>query len=160
LDRGELGGLAVGEVLGVLPDREPGAFEVAGEPEVALPARLVPDLAEDVVQCLGREHHDVERIHSADRVRDPFGDRPGDPRGHVRRDQFDLVAALFAERVEERQHGLAVPARCGPDQPAGVMVHDNGEVPLPLAVADLVSSKRVSACDISAFMAASVRQEG
>ena len=36
LDRGELRGLAVGEVLGVLPDREPGALQLAGELEVAL----------------------------------------------------------------------------------------------------------------------------
>jgi hypothetical protein len=84
LDRGELRGLAVGEIFGVLSDREPGAFELAGELQVALAPRLVPDLAADVVQRLCREHHDMKRIHAADRVGDPFGDRPRDPGGHVR----------------------------------------------------------------------------
>jgi len=138
LDRGELRRLAVGEVLRVLPDREPGAFELAGELDVALAARLVPDLATNVVERLGGEHHDVERVDASDGVGNAFGDRTRDPRGHVGRHQFDLFAAFFAERVKERQHRLAVPAGCGPDQAAGVMVHDDGQVPLALAVADLV----------------------
>ena len=63
----ELGRLAVGEVLGVLPDREAGAFELAGELQVALAARLVPDLAADLVERLGGEHHDVERVDARTR---------------------------------------------------------------------------------------------
>ena len=80
----------------------------------------------------------MERVDAADRVGHALGDRPGDPRGHVGGDQFDLFAALFAERVEEREHRLAVAAGGGPHQPPGVMVDDDGQVPLALAVADLV----------------------
>ena len=76
---------------------------------------------------------------------DALGDRPGDPGGHVGRDQFDLFAALFAERVEEREHGLAVPAGRGPHQPAGVMVNDDGQVPLALAMARSRRSRSAAA---------------
>ena len=55
LDLSELGGLAVGEVLGVLPDREPGALQLPGELEVALPAGFVSDLPADLVQRVGRQ---------------------------------------------------------------------------------------------------------
>jgi hypothetical protein len=79
LDRRELDGLAVGEVLGVLPDREPGAFELAGELQVAVAARVVPDLAADLVQRLGGEHHDVKRVDAPLGLRAAFGDRSGDP---------------------------------------------------------------------------------
>jgi len=41
LDRGELDGLAVGEVLGVLPHRKPGALQLTRELQVALPAGFV-----------------------------------------------------------------------------------------------------------------------
>jgi hypothetical protein len=122
LDRGELRCLAIGEVLRVLPDREPGALQLSGELDVALATGLVPHLPADLVERFGGEHHDVERVHAPDRLRDPFGDRPGDPGGHVRRHQFDLFAALLAQRVEARKHRPAVPARSSPHQPAGVMV--------------------------------------
>jgi hypothetical protein len=138
LDARELRLLAVGEVLRVLPDREPGAFELAGEREVPLSSRLVPHLAANLVERLGGEHHDMKRVHAPDRVRAPLRDRPGDPGGHVRGDQLDLFATLVTELVEEREHRLAVPARGGPHQPAAVMVHDDGQVALTLAVADLV----------------------
>jgi hypothetical protein len=55
LDRGGLGGLAIGEVLRVFPDREPGALQLPGEFEVPVTARLVPDLAANVVERVGRE---------------------------------------------------------------------------------------------------------
>ena len=64
LDPGELGLLAVGEVLGVLPEREPGALELARELRLAFAARLVPDLAADLVERLGRELDDVERVEA------------------------------------------------------------------------------------------------
>ena len=83
LDRGKLDGLAVGEVLGVLPDREPRTLELARELEIPLASCLVPHLAANLVQRLGGEHHDMKRVHAPDRVRDPFGDRPRDPGGHV-----------------------------------------------------------------------------
>ena len=52
LDARELGLLAGGEVLGVLPQREPGALEVLGELPLPGPARFVSDLAADDVPAL------------------------------------------------------------------------------------------------------------
>jgi DNA recombination-dependent growth factor C len=80
-----------------------GRFEAGVAEEFA---RLVSDLAADLVQRVGREHHDVKRVHAADRVRETVGDRAGDPAGHVAGHQFDLFAARFAELIEERLDGL------------------------------------------------------
>jgi hypothetical protein len=52
--------------------------------------------------------------------------------------QETSLTALFAEQIQELLDRLAVPARTGPHEPAGVMVHDNGEVSLPLADRDLI----------------------
>ncbi len=138
LDRRELGGLAVGEVLGVLPDREPGAFELPGELQVPLAARFVPDFAADLVQRVGGEHHDVERVHASLGLGCAFCDRPRDPAGHVGGDQLQCFAALFTQLVKEREHGPAVAARGGPHQPAAVMADHDSEVSLSLAMADLI----------------------
>ena len=138
LDPRELDLLAGGEVLGVLPEREAGVLELARERGQAFPARLVPDLAADLVERLGRQLDDVERVEAQLGVGAAFRDRPGDPGGHVARHQFQLFAALFAEPVEERLGRLAVTAGRGPHQPSSVVVDDDGQVPLPLAVADLV----------------------
>jgi hypothetical protein len=69
-----------------------------------------------------------------------LSDRPGDPGGHVTRHEFDLFAALLAERVKAREHGPAVPAGGGPHQPAGVMVNHDGQVSLAFAMADLAGT--------------------
>src|SRR5659263_321135 len=49
-DPGQLGRLLLGEVFGVLPQRVPGVFEVAGVPAEALLAGRVPGLAANLVQ--------------------------------------------------------------------------------------------------------------
>ena len=76
LDVSELRVLAGSQVLGVLPQREPRSLEVLGDLGLAGFSGLVPDLSADVVQRLGRELHDMERIDAALRVREPLGDRP------------------------------------------------------------------------------------
>ena len=53
LDASELELLARGQVLGVLPEREPGALELFREPLLALAASLVPDLATDLIERVG-----------------------------------------------------------------------------------------------------------
>jgi len=85
LDARELGFLAAGEVLGVLPEREARALELARDGRLAGPAGLVSDLAADLVERVGRERHDVEGVHAADRVRAALGERGGDPGRHVGR---------------------------------------------------------------------------
>ncbi len=81
----------------------------------------------------------MKRVDAADRVGEPVGDRPGDPAGHVAGHQLDLLAALLAQFVEERLHGLAVTAGCRPDQPAAVVADDDGQVALALAMAYLIN---------------------
>ena len=96
-DPGELGVLALGQVLRPLPQREPGAFEILGELLVAGAARLVPDGATDLVERVGRGLDDMPRIEADDRVGAALGDGPGDPLGVVAGDQPDLLAALGAQ---------------------------------------------------------------
>lgn len=81
---------------GVHPEREPGAFELSGEPRLAGLAGVVPDVAADLVQRVGSEFHDVERVQADLGVGAPAGDRDGDPVGHVAGDQLDLLAAVVS----------------------------------------------------------------
>ena len=62
---------------------------------------VVPDLAANLVQRVGGEHHDMKRVDATDRVREPVSDGRGDPAGHVAGHKFDLFAARLAERIEE-----------------------------------------------------------
>ncbi len=101
------GGLAVGEVLGVLPQRAAGAFEVLGDRDLAAPARVVSDLAADLVQCVAGERHDVRRVYGTDRVGESLGDRRPRCRPPCRRTNLICtqgsspeVAAVAARRAE------------------------------------------------------------
>ena len=101
-------------------------------------AGLVPDLAADLVQRVGREVDDVEWVHAPDRVRAPLADRASDRFGHVAGHQLDLFAAFFAQQIEELLDGLAVAAGGCPEQPAGVVVDDHGEVPVALSIREVI----------------------
>ena len=61
---GELLLVAFGEPLGVHPQRVAGAFELCGQPGLAGFASVVPDLAADLVERVGAELDDVERIEA------------------------------------------------------------------------------------------------
>ena len=138
LDPRQLELLALGQVLGVLPQREPGAFELAGELGLALAAGLVPDLAADLVQRVGGGLDDVKRVQTHDRVRAPLGHRAGDPVGVIAGHQLDPLQALVSEEIEELLGRFAVATRVRPDQLAGVVVDHDREVSLPLANRDLI----------------------
>ena len=131
--------LAGGEVLGVLPQREAGALEVARELGLAAAARLVPDLATDLIKRVGGELDHVERIDAALGVGAALGDRRSDPGSHVAGHQLDLFAALFTELIEEALDGRAVAAGGRPHQPAGVVADDDGQIALAPAVRYLVN---------------------
>jgi len=133
LDAGELELLALGQVARVLPERESGALELAGELRLSLAARVVPDIAADLVERVGGELDQVERVVADAGVRAPFADGPGDPGGHVAGDEPDLVAAVFAEQLQELLDGFALAAGAGPHEAAGVVIHDDGQVSLTLA---------------------------
>jgi hypothetical protein len=61
-DPGELDLLGLGQVDRVLPQRVPGTLELAGGGGVLGAAGVVPDLAADLVQCVGGPGDEVERI--------------------------------------------------------------------------------------------------
>jgi hypothetical protein len=66
---------------------------------------------------------------------------PGWPASHRQVSTTASVAqlgALFAEVVEELQYRLGVAALGRPHQPAGIVIHHAREIPLALAVGDLV----------------------
>jgi len=68
----------------------------------------------------------------------PIGHHPGDPLGAVGADQGDHGGSLLAQQVEEAVERLLVPPDGSPYQPPGVVVDDDGQVAVPLLVADLV----------------------
>ena len=80
----------------------------------------------------------MKRVEADLGVRAALGDRAGDPVGHVAGDELDLLAALFAEQIQELLDRLAVAAGSGPHQPAGVVVDHDGEVSLAFADRDLI----------------------
>ena len=55
-------------------------------------------------------------------------------------DLLDGGAALGSQRVEEAVHGGLVPPRRRPDQTPAIVVHDHSEIPMALAVADLIDT--------------------
>jgi hypothetical protein len=68
----------------------------------------------------------------------PGDDCGVDPLRPVGRHMRDLPGPFGSKSIEERLHRRPVTARGGPDQSAGVMVGDRGQVALPFAVGDLV----------------------
>lgn len=90
-DPGELRVLSGGQILGVLPEGEPGALEVLREGRLSVPPGGVPDLAPDGVEGLGRPGHDVERIGAQDRLWCSPPDDPLDPLGRVGRHESPAV---------------------------------------------------------------------
>ena len=113
LDAGELELLVLGQVARVLPECEAGSLEFLGELGLALAARVVSDLAADLVERVSRELDEVERVVADAGVRAALADRPGDPRRHVAGHQLDLVAALFPQR-RSRNFSTVLRSRPGP----------------------------------------------
>ena len=94
----------------------------------------------DLIQHVVGEHRDVKRIHPplGLSLRIALGDRAADPVGPVGGDQVNLLAAHFAERVEELKHRATGPGPARPRQPSGVMIDHDDQIPLALAEADLI----------------------
>ena len=82
----------------------------------------------------------MKRVHTAHRVRAADGDDIADPLGGIGRHQPNPLAAVVAEVVEERRHGLLVAARAGPHQPPRVVIDHDRQVALALAVRDLIDA--------------------
>ena len=144
LDAGELLPVAFGEPLGVHPEREAGALEFSRESGLAGFASVVPDVAADLVERVGRELDHVERVQADLGVRAALGDGDRDPVGHVAGHQLDLLAAVVAQQIQELVDRLLVAAGVRPHQPAGVVVDHDREVSLTFANRDLIHARRLS----------------
>src|SRR5487761_1827990 len=138
LDGGELRLLARGQVLGVLPEREAGVLELAGDGGLAAPPGRVPDLATDLVEGLAGPLADVEGVQAEGGVLAAFADHDPDPLSGVGTHQSDGPATVLPQLVEEHGERLLVPADRCPDQPVAVVVDDHDQVAVAAFVADLV----------------------
>src|SRR5713226_474037 len=101
---------------------------------------MVPDLAADLVQRVGRPLDHVEGIQADGGIGAVLLDRDQDPLGTVTADVGELGAALVAEQLEEAVHHLATAPLSRPDQPATGVIDDQRQVALPSPPADLVDA--------------------
>lgn len=131
--------------LGLLPQRVAGPFErpgvaagTAGTTAVERTAGLLPGLAADLVECLGRPRDHVEGVGAAHRVLATVAHHSSDPVGGIGGNVGDVRAAVLAEKIEEGLQGLVVAAGPCPHQPAAVVIDYHGEVAVAALVADLV----------------------
>jgi hypothetical protein len=138
LDVRELGLLFLVEFGGIHPQREAAALDRLRLLRVPFAARLVPHLAADLIERVGRELDHVERVHAADSVRAPVSDRGGDRLGHVAGDQLELLAPVCAEQIQELLDGSSITAGRRPDEPAGVVIDDHCQVAMSLSICEVV----------------------
>ncbi len=100
-DPGQLGGLAGGEVFGVLPQRVATVLQLLGVAGHVHPAQQVPHPPADHVEGLGCPPADVERIQTERRVLAGGQGRVADPFRCVGADQADTTGPFRAEESEE-----------------------------------------------------------
>ena len=115
-----------------------GTFESVSQARLASLAGGIPDLAADLVEGVAGPTHHMEWVSALDGVGATLIDHAHDPGGPVPAHPPDPATALVPQGIEGPGQGGPVPARLSPDQVAGVVVEDHGQVALPLAVADLV----------------------
>jgi hypothetical protein len=142
LDRRQSRLLFVGQVLGIFPQRPPGTLDLLRFAGAAAFATTdgVPHLPAHPVEGVSDPRDQVVRVEAVHRPWGTLGDHGCDPFGGVGRDVCELPGPLVAEVVEERGHGGLVPTLGGPHQAAGVVIDDQGQIPLALAVGDLVDA--------------------
>ena len=101
---------------------------------------FAPAIPADFVEGIHSPFDDMEGIDTALTVRSEFIDTVSDSSGSVTCDDLDTAELLRCEDlVELLQNALAV-AICDPDDLIGVMVDDDSDVLMPLAVACLVNA--------------------
>lgn len=82
----------------------------------------------------------MERVDAEPRIGAPLGDDIRDPLRAVRRDDGDLLAARFTEKVKEAPQRLLVPPDSRPDEAARIVVDADCQVAVVTLVADLVDA--------------------
>jgi hypothetical protein len=128
-DAGEQPQFGVGRLLEV-----PGVGAHAGA------AGLVPGFPPDLVERVGHPFDDVERIQADRGVLTAQTDDVADPLLGIAENQPDPGRSLVAEQVKEPLERLLVVPLGRPDQPAGVVVHDHGQVAVAALVGDLIDT--------------------
>ena len=101
LQPGQLPLLALGQVLLVPPDRIAGALQLARVSVLAAVPGVVPDLAPDLVEGLGRPGHGVEGVRAGSAPRPPIGGS-GDltvPQSRVDRTPIRQISSGSPERL-------------------------------------------------------------
>ena len=124
---------------GVLEQRPARALELRGRVAVQA-AQLVPGGAAHLVEGLGRERDDVERIEADQRLRRVTSGAHAllVPRAHVHRDRRELRRALGPELIEEGIRRAGVAALGAPNELAAAVVGDQAEITVVFAPRDLV----------------------
>ena len=135
------GGLLVRvELQQVLQQRPPTALERLGLLWSAGATQIALDASAQLVERLRGPLNNVERIEADLRLRGAFPNDIVDPLGSVGRHVGQQLAPLRAEGVEERPQRVAVGPHAGPHLPAGVMITDAQDIPLPLTICDFVDT--------------------
>ena len=103
-------------------------------------ARPRPVMASAVHRIQGAvgPSHDVERVIADRGVRDMGAGGFGVGRGHIHADHFDLGYVRIRLAFIEIGQGLLAAAGLDVDDGAGVMITDDGQVAVRVAVADLI----------------------
>ena len=107
--------------------------------QACLPAGLGPGRATDFIEGIGGPLDDMERVGTTHRAWASLGD-DGDPCGAVRGNMGDPRGSLWSEGIEERSQGGLVLARGRPDQPARIVVHDDGQKLVSALVGNLIDT--------------------
>ena len=110
------------------------------ERDLTAAARLVPDLAADLVERVGREHHDMKRIDAAHRIGERSATGPAIQDAMSQDTNSSCLQRSSPSSSRKALDGLAVAAGGRPDQPAAVVIDDNGQVALPAAMAYLINA--------------------
>jgi len=103
-------------------------------------ARRVPEAPPHCVERVVRPFHDVKRVGADGCLRAPLRDGCAKSGGCVHADEFELLADVVAGSGEEREQGGLVLPGVRKEEPACVVVDDDGQVAVAAAVAHLVDA--------------------
>ena len=146
------------EVFWVIEDRVPRALHDVSALLVTCNTTLVPHLSTDLVDSFVGPLHDVERVHAEGgpwtaTSRDLVAVRRG-----VEADEFERASPLVSEGIEERFQRRRTFALVCKEEPARVVVDDDGQVAMSAPVADLVNAATVGAAHRASAVPRSARR--